>query len=116
MWHRKQDRAGVAYVTSGISKDHQNYLADGGFGFLLGDGPGIGANGAYLSYGRESAPGNLLHSQHLLRHLRGSRSAAHRQPWGTIAPAAPCWYPRSGYIWSSRQLPAKPLEMQVCPS
>ena len=55
MWHRKQDRAGVAYVTSGISKDHQNYLADGGFGFLLGDGPGIGANGAYLSYGRESA-------------------------------------------------------------
>ncbi len=45
MWHRRQDRAGVAVVTSGISKDHQNYLADGGLGFLLGDGA--------LHYGRE---------------------------------------------------------------
>ena len=45
MWHRRQDRAGVALVTSGISKDHQNYLADGGLGFLLGDGA--------LHYGRE---------------------------------------------------------------
>jgi hypothetical protein len=46
MWHRRQDRAGVAYVSSGISKDHQNYLADGGLGFLLGDGK--------LNYGREN--------------------------------------------------------------
>ena len=45
MWHRRQDRAGVAVVTSGITKDHQNYLADGGLGFLLGDGA--------LHYGRE---------------------------------------------------------------
>jgi hypothetical protein len=45
LWHRKYDRAGVAFVTSGISKDHQNYLADGGLGFLLGDGA--------LRYGRE---------------------------------------------------------------
>jgi len=45
MWHRRQDRAGVAIVTNGIAKDHQIYLADGGLGFLLGDGA--------LRYGRE---------------------------------------------------------------
>jgi high affinity Mn2+ porin len=44
-WHRKQDRAGVAFVTNAICKDHQNYLAAGGLGFLLGDGA--------LNYGRE---------------------------------------------------------------
>jgi high affinity Mn2+ porin len=45
-WHRKQDRAGVAFVSNGIKKDHQVYLADGGLGFLLGDGR--------LNYGREN--------------------------------------------------------------
>jgi high affinity Mn2+ porin len=45
-WHRKQDRAGVAFVTNAICKVHQNYLADGGLGFLLGDGG--------LNYGREN--------------------------------------------------------------
>jgi len=44
-WHRAQDRAGVAFVTNGIKKDHQNYLNAGGLGFLLGDGR--------LNYGRE---------------------------------------------------------------
>jgi hypothetical protein len=44
-WHRKQDRAGIAFVTNAIKKDHQNYLAAGGLGFLLGDG--------HLNYGRE---------------------------------------------------------------
>jgi hypothetical protein len=46
MWHRRYDRAGIAFVTNGIAKDHQIYLADGGLGFLLGDGA--------LSYGREN--------------------------------------------------------------
>jgi high affinity Mn2+ porin len=45
-WHRKQDRAGVAFITNAISKAHQQYLADGGLGFLLGDGG--------LNYGREN--------------------------------------------------------------
>jgi hypothetical protein len=45
-WHRKQDRAGVAFISNAISKDHQTYLADGGLGFLLGDGR--------LNYGREN--------------------------------------------------------------
>ncbi len=44
-WHRKQDRAGIAFVSNAICKDHQTYLADGGLGFLLGDGN--------LNYGRE---------------------------------------------------------------
>lgn len=46
IWHRTHDRAGVAFVTNAIAKDHQIYLADGGIGFLLGDGT--------LNYGREN--------------------------------------------------------------
>jgi high affinity Mn2+ porin len=46
LWHRKMDRAGLAFATDGISRDHQNYLAAGGLGFLLGDGN--------LRYGREN--------------------------------------------------------------
>ena len=53
-WHRKQDRAGVAFDSNAISKDHQNYLRDGGLGFLLGDGgPGFLRPGGNLNYGRE---------------------------------------------------------------
>jgi high affinity Mn2+ porin len=58
-WHRKQDRAGIAFVTNGIKKDHQNYLADGGLGFLLGDGK--------LNYGRE----NILETYYTLHVWRG---------------------------------------------
>jgi hypothetical protein len=46
LWHRKNDRAGVAVVTNGIARDHQDYLRLGGLGFLLGDGN--------LNYGREN--------------------------------------------------------------
>jgi hypothetical protein len=45
-WRRKFDRAGVVFVSNGISRDHQEYLALGGNGFLLGDGR--------LRYGRET--------------------------------------------------------------
>lgn len=38
LWHRRHDRAGIVGVTNGICKDHQLYLADGGYGFLIGDG------------------------------------------------------------------------------
>ncbi|HVJ07709.1 MAG TPA: carbohydrate porin [Acidisarcina sp.] len=44
-WNRKYDRIGSAIVSNGLSKDHREYLADGGLGFLLGDGR--------LNYGRE---------------------------------------------------------------
>ncbi|HYA24859.1 MAG TPA: carbohydrate porin [Terriglobales bacterium] len=46
LWRRRYDRAGVAFVSNAISRDHQTYLADGGYGFLLGDGA--------LNYGREN--------------------------------------------------------------
>jgi high affinity Mn2+ porin len=58
-WHRKQDRAGVAFVTNAICKDHQNYLAAGGLGFLLGDGK--------LNYGRE----NIMESYYTAHLWRG---------------------------------------------
>jgi carbohydrate-selective porin OprB len=45
-WHRNWDRAGIAFVSNGISRVHQEYLALGGVGFLLGDGR--------LNYGREN--------------------------------------------------------------
>jgi high affinity Mn2+ porin len=37
-WHRRNDRAGAAFVANGIVAAHQQYLALGGLGFLLGDG------------------------------------------------------------------------------
>ena len=45
-WHRPQDKVAIAVVSNAIKRDHQNYLAMGGLGFLLGDGR--------LNYGREN--------------------------------------------------------------
>jgi hypothetical protein len=45
-WRRKFDKVGAAFVSNGISAAHQEYLRDGGLGFLLGDGN--------LRYGRET--------------------------------------------------------------
>ena len=59
LWHRRQDRAGIAFVSNGIKKDHQVYLADGGLGFLLGDGG--------LRYGRE----NIFESYYTIHFWRG---------------------------------------------
>jgi len=58
-WHRKQDRAGLAFISNAIKKDHQTYLADGGLGFLLGDGA--------LNYGRE----NIVESYYTAHVWRG---------------------------------------------
>ncbi len=58
-WRRKQDRAGFAVVSNGIARDHQNYLAHGGLGFLIGDGA--------LTYGRE----NILESYYTAHLWRG---------------------------------------------
>jgi carbohydrate-selective porin OprB len=44
-WRRPNDKVGFAFITNGISRWHQLYLALGGNGFLLGDGR--------LTYGRE---------------------------------------------------------------
>jgi high affinity Mn2+ porin len=44
-WRRPVDKIGFTFITNGISRWHQLYLALGGDGFLLGDGR--------LTYGRE---------------------------------------------------------------
>ena len=77
-WHRKIDRFGAAFVSNGISRDHQGYLALGGTGFLLGDGG--------LTYGRENIV-ELYYTAHVWRGLYFSlRPATHQQPW--IQPGA----------------------------
>ncbi len=45
-WGRKEDQIGSAFEIGGISSKHQQYLALGGLGFLLGDG--------HLNYGHEA--------------------------------------------------------------
>jgi len=45
-WRRSNDKVGIAFISNGISRLHQLYLALGGNGFLLGDGR--------LTYGREN--------------------------------------------------------------
>lgn len=57
-WHRVQDRAGLAWASNGISRAHQNYLAHGGLGFILGDGA--------LNYGRENIV-EFYYTAHLWR-------------------------------------------------
>ena len=37
-WKRADDELGLAFVVNGLSADHKNYLAAGGYGFLIGDG------------------------------------------------------------------------------
>jgi high affinity Mn2+ porin len=37
-WHRPEDRVGLGATAHGLSRDHRDYLAAGGLGFLLGDG------------------------------------------------------------------------------
>jgi high affinity Mn2+ porin len=44
-WKRNDDAFGIGSVVSGLSEDHSNYLAGGGYGFIIGDGA--------LNYGAE---------------------------------------------------------------
>ena len=67
-WHRKFDRTGVAFVSNGISRDHQQYLALGGYGFLLGDGR--------LNYGRETIE-EAYYTLHLWRGFYPSAGVQH---------------------------------------
>jgi high affinity Mn2+ porin len=58
-WNRKFDRAGLVFVSNGISRGHQEYLALGGSGFLLG--------GGRLHYGRE----NIVETYYTVHVWRG---------------------------------------------
>lgn len=44
-WKRGDDELGLAFVANGLSKAHSDYLAAGGYGFIIGDGR--------LNYGHE---------------------------------------------------------------
>jgi hypothetical protein len=63
-WHRPNDKIGLAMVSNGVKRDHQNYLRNGGLGFLLGDGN--------LNYGRET----IVESYYTLHAWRGLYYAA----------------------------------------
>jgi hypothetical protein len=67
-WKRKLDRAGVAFISNGISRDHQQYLALGGIGFLLGDGA--------LNYGRENIV-ETYYTAHVWRGIFASFDVQH---------------------------------------
>jgi hypothetical protein len=58
-WHRPWDKFGMTFMSNAISRAHQNYLALGGQGFLLGDGR--------LTYARE----NILESYYNAHLWRG---------------------------------------------
>jgi hypothetical protein len=59
IWRRKNDRAGAAFASNGLSAVHARYLELGGLGFELGDGG--------LHYGRE----NLVESFYTAHLWRG---------------------------------------------
>ena len=62
-WGRHNDKIGVVGVSNAIKRDHQEYLALGGLGFLLGDGG--------LSYARE----DILETYYNAHNWRGLYSA-----------------------------------------
>ena len=37
-WKRANDELGLAFIGNGLSADHRDYLAAGGYGFIIGDG------------------------------------------------------------------------------
>ena len=37
-WNRSADNLGIGIVVNGLSQDHADYLAAGGYGFIIGDG------------------------------------------------------------------------------
>ncbi len=57
-WRRPSDRAGAVFIANGIVAAHQQYLALGGLGFLLGDGA--------LTYGHEKIV-ETFYTAHLWR-------------------------------------------------
>jgi len=58
-WRRPEDTVGLAGLINGLSKNHRNYLAAGGLGFIIGDGR--------LDY----APEEILEIYYDLRIIRG---------------------------------------------
>jgi high affinity Mn2+ porin len=83
-WGRKNDKVGVSLVSNAIKKDHQNYLADGGLGFLLGDGR--------LHYGRETTE-EAYYNAHTWRGLYFALGLSHIDNPGYNRDRGPVWVP-----------------------
>ncbi len=58
-WKRSEDTVGAALVVNGLSDDHRDYLARGGYGFIVGDGK--------LNY----APEEIIEIYYLLKLMSG---------------------------------------------
>lgn len=67
-WRRASDRVGAAFAMNGIVAGHQEYLARGGVGFILGDGA--------LTYGREKIV-ETFYTAHLWRGFFASYDFQH---------------------------------------
>lgn len=67
-WRRRNDRLGGVFVANGIVAAHQQYLALGGLGFLLGDG--------HLTYGPEKIL-ETFYTAHLWRGIFASLDLQH---------------------------------------
>ena len=83
-WGRKADKVGLAVVSNAIKRDHQNYLADGGLGFLLGDGR--------LHYGRETTE-ESYYNAHAWRGLFFALGLSHINNPGYNRDRGPVWVP-----------------------
>jgi len=59
-WKRADDELGLAFVANGISAAHRDYLAAGGYGFLIGDGQ--------LNYGTEMIT-ELYYKVHAVKNI-----------------------------------------------
>jgi high affinity Mn2+ porin len=83
-WGRKNDKVGAAFVSNAIKKDHQNYLANGGLGFILGDGR--------LTYGRETIE-ESYYNAHAWRGLYFALGLSHINNPGYNRDRGPVWVP-----------------------
>jgi len=83
-WHRPVDKIGVTFVSNAIKKDHQNYLAYGGLGFLLGDGR--------LNYGRENIE-ESYYNLHAWKGLYFALDLQHIDNPGYNRDRGPVWVP-----------------------
>ena len=81
-WNRKSDKFGVAFNSNAIKRDHQNYLADGGLGFILGDG--------HLHYGRENIV-EAFYNTHSWRGLFFTLGMTHVDNPGYNQDRGPVW-------------------------
>jgi high affinity Mn2+ porin len=63
LWCRDRDQAGAAIVINGLSAPHREYLAGGGYGFIIGDGR--------LSYAPEIV-GEIYYTLYVADHIWAS--------------------------------------------